>query len=596
MEDQAAGAGTAPVLHLEAFIPAATKPVPADGAQEVTLTILQWTPGDGAAHHQVYLGTSSTLGATDLIASNLTTPVYYAMGLTPGTTYYWRVDETAADRTLTTGTVWSFTTMPVTAYLPSPADGAVWQKSDTMISWKAGLGATSHKVYGGINKAAVTAGDPNALLGVQAATSFTLGKLAPLTVYYWRVDEVDSAGTVVAGPVWSFNVVAANVGSWKTAVAAATPGFLATYVADGVYDIGTFGGEQTYEFIVRGNPDEQEVSQCLIGRRQFGDTQVGLKYEQWNNTGNYGATAFGVADYDYGVANAPGQYTHLVFVSSKTANKTDLYVNGVLAGSVAAAMPLSGKVGIGYGAQGADASGSFDNFDGSIFGVAIYDRALSQAEITANSAAFLQGGPEAVTLDVKIATALDDMEEYVATGAMSPTSSDLEMPYEDSVTASKEQFVGVRYALAVPQGTQITKAYVEFNIDELTLGTQPVNLVIQGQLIANAPAFTSTAKDISNRTTRTQAQVKWAVENWTAPNGQTGHVSSLGLKSRTPDLSPILQELVNQAGWTSGNAIVLIISDDKSNPSKGLRCADAYEDGAGYAAVLHVDGFVPWGQ
>ena len=189
------------------------------------------------------------------------------------------------------------------------------------------------------------------------------------------------------------------------------------------------------------------------------------------------------------------------------------------------------------GLQNADGSGSFDNFDGSIFGVAIYDRALTQAEITANSAAFLQGGPEAVTLDVKLATAMDDMEEYVATGAMSSTSSDLEMPYEDSVTASKEQLVGVRYALAVPQGDQVTKAYVEFTCDELTLGTQPVNLLIEGQLIANAPAFTSTAKDISNRTTLTKAQVKWSVENWT----------TVGQKSQTPDLSAILQELISQA-------------------------------------------------
>jgi len=124
---------------------------------------------------------------------------------------------------------------------------------------------------------------------------------------------------------------------------------------------------------------------CLIGRRQFGDTQMGLKYEQWNNTGTYGATVFGVMDYDFGVPTAPGEYTHLVFVASQAAGTTDLYVNGVLQGSVAAAITLSGRVGIGYGAQGADASGRFDDFDGDILGVAIYDRALSVDEIAANA-------------------------------------------------------------------------------------------------------------------------------------------------------------------------------------------------------------------
>ena len=43
---------------------------------------------------------------------------------------------------------------------------------------------------------------------------------------------------------------------------------------------------------------------------------------------------------------------------------------------------------------------------------------------------------------------------------------------------------------------------------------------------------------------------------------------------KTPDLSPIIQEIVNQPGWAAGNALVLIFTDDKSNPSQGTvrRC------------------------
>jgi hypothetical protein len=198
----------------------------------------------------------------------------------------------------------------------------------------------------------------------------------------------------------------------------------------------------------------------------------------------------------------------------------------------------------------------------------------------------LSVGARAAMFDIKLAAATDDTEEYVATGAMSPTSSDLELAYEDSVTAGKEQLVGLRYFLAVPKGIKITKAYVEFMCDELTLGAKPVNLIIQGQLVAKAPAFASTAFDLSGRTIRTKAQVQWAVENWT----------TVGQKSQTPDLAAIIQELVNQDGWASGNAIVLIFSDDKSNPSTGLRCADAMEDQAsnkGTAPVFHVEAFSP---
>jgi len=124
---------------------------------------------------------------------------------------------------------------------------------------------------------------------------------------------------------------------------------------------------------------------CLIGRRNFGDPQVGLKYEQWQNTGTYGATVFGVVDLDYGVPTAPGEYTHLVFVSSEDAGTTELYVNGVLEGSVDSAITLSGLVGIGYLAEAEDGSAFADNFDGDIFGVAIYDRALSADEIAVNA-------------------------------------------------------------------------------------------------------------------------------------------------------------------------------------------------------------------
>ncbi|MCL5279011.1 MAG: LamG domain-containing protein, partial [Planctomycetes bacterium] len=383
-------ATAAALLHVEVFDPLPSKPDPANGAQEVTSPLLQWTAGDGAIAHQVYIGTKPALGAAEAAGGPIPMTMYFHVaGFIPGTTYYWRVDETAADGTVTTGPIWSFQAMPVAAWSPSPADNGVWLRNDTKVSWKAGQGAASHKVYGGTDKAAVAAGDASVLLGTQAETSFALAGLKSLTVYYWRVDEVDATGTVVPGPVWTINVAGANTGSWKTAAAAAEPNYIATYVADGLYDIGAFGDEQTYEFIVRSNPEEQEASMCLIGRRQFGDTTVGLKYEQWNNTKHYGATVFGVKDYDFGVANAPGEYTHLVFVSSKAGAKTDLYVNGELKGSVATAISLSGKVGIGDGAQGADGSGVFDNFDGSIFGVAIYNKALSADVIAANSAAFL---------------------------------------------------------------------------------------------------------------------------------------------------------------------------------------------------------------
>ncbi len=397
-----ASIGAGPVVvagkYLAAFIRdpeplfKAQNPDPANGAVDVTSPLFQWTAGVGAVTHEVYFGTNPTPGAAELAGMQPFTMYFHVAGLTPGTKYYWRVDEVDGAGVRTAGDVWSVTAMPLTAHFPSPANGALLKGTGAApkLSWTAGQNVVSHNVYFGTDKAKVTAADAGVAVAMaQAGTSFDPGALQALTTYYWRVDEVDSSGAAQAGAVWSFRITDKatdmNTDNWAIGVGAAEPKFVKTYVADALYDIGTFGDEQTYEFVVRSNPDEVEASMCLIGRRQFGDTQMGLKYEQWNNTKSYGATVFGVKDYDFAVPNAPGEYTHLVFVSSKAAAKTDLYVNGVIKGSVATAISLSGKVGIGYGAQGADASGVFDNFDGDIFGVAIYDKALGAEQIAANA-------------------------------------------------------------------------------------------------------------------------------------------------------------------------------------------------------------------
>jgi regulation of enolase protein 1 (concanavalin A-like superfamily) len=190
-------------------------------------------------------------------------------------------------------------------------------------------------------------------------------------------------------------------------------------------------------------------------------------------------------------------------------------------------------------------------------------------------------GAFASAIDIRIATGSDDVEEYVSGHDMYLDSSDLEMPYEDSVGAGDEQVIGLRFAVPIPKGAKVTKAYVEFTCDETKSGTLPVNLIIQGQFAPNAPAFGSATADATSRTP-TKAQVKWAVENWTAS----------GQKSQTADISAIIQEIIDQANWKGGNTLVLLFSDDKSNPSKGIRCADAIEDGA-TGPLLHIEIFNP---
>jgi hypothetical protein len=183
-------------------------PVPANGAINVTSPMFEWTPGDTAANHQVYFGTTADLTEANLQMGTWPNMFYYIGTLEPGATYYWRVDGIEEDGDKITGKVWSFTVQPMTASAPSPEDDAVDVATIPTLSWTAGQTGVQHKVYLSKDEALVAAGDASVLAATQAETSFTPATaLAELSTYYWRVDEVDNAGAVIAGEVWSFSTI-----------------------------------------------------------------------------------------------------------------------------------------------------------------------------------------------------------------------------------------------------------------------------------------------------------------------------------------------------------------------------------------------------
>jgi len=109
------------------------------------------------------------------------------------------------------------------------------------------------------------------------------------------------------------------------------------------------------------------------------------------------------------------------------------------------------------------------------------------------------------TLEIRVSSGDDDAEERVSDGDMSRGSSDLELAYE----GSSQQVVGIRFQnVQVPQGATVSNAYIEFSCDE-TNNVDPCNLTIYGQDSDDAPYFSSTDYNISNRTT-TSASVNWS--------------------------------------------------------------------------------------
>jgi hypothetical protein len=184
----------------------ATRPEPADGEIAVTTPLFRWQASRNAVLHNIYLGKTPELGPADLVGPRQPLAMFwYLPGLEPGVTYYWRVDEVEADSvTVHTGIVWSFTTQALTAYRPTPGDGACDASPTPTLVWLPGQSVVKHHLYLSDDRAAVSQGAAAADKGELANATFTPGPLAPATTYYWRVDEIAPGNSVRTGAVWSF--------------------------------------------------------------------------------------------------------------------------------------------------------------------------------------------------------------------------------------------------------------------------------------------------------------------------------------------------------------------------------------------------------
>lgn len=172
----------------------------------------------------------------------------------------------------------------------------------------------------------------------------------------------------------------------------------------------------------------------------------------------------------------------------------------------------------------------------------------------------------------RVAASTDDAEEG-ASGRVYRASTDLELVYDGSA-----QTVGLRFVkVAVPRGATITGAYVQFKTDERT--SVSTALTIRGQAADSAPTFSSTSKNVSSRP-RTAASVAWSPPAWKK-------VGEAGPGQRTPNLAPVVQEVVNRSSWASGNALAFIVT------GKGKRVAESFDGTRTGAPLLRVRYTVP---
>lgn len=175
------------------------------------------------------------------------------------------------------------------------------------------------------------------------------------------------------------------------------------------------------------------------------------------------------------------------------------------------------------------------------------------------------------TVERRVAQSADDAEEGSPTAPVYLESSDLELTFDPEV-AQSNQTVGLRFTgVNVPSQITVTRAYLEFVVDEISVET--TTLQISGEATANALPFTTTLANLSQRS-RTATVVAWpTVPAWTA----TGELV------RSPDLTPLVQEMLNHIDWRAGNALAFLIQ------GAGRRTAVAFDGNPQTAPLLNIE-------
>ena len=199
----------------------------------------------------------------------------------------------------------------------------------------------------------------------------------------------------------------------------------------------------------------------------------------------------------------------------------------------------------------------------------------SAATLTVVPPGQLPSGGGSGSVDVRVTSGLDDAEEHLTEGnSIDLTSSDLELGAEGG--GGDAQVQGIRFRdILIPSGATITSATIQFTVDEAD--DEPTSVLIYGELSPDAAAYTDATGDITARP-RTTAVVEWNdIPNWDT-------AGTAGPDQLTPDLSSIVQEIIEQEGW-NGNAMAFIIEGTENSE----RTAESFDGDQGAAALLHID-------
>jgi hypothetical protein len=173
---------------------------------------------------------------------------------------------------------------------------------------------------------------------------------------------------------------------------------------------------------------------------------------------------------------------------------------------------------------------------------------------------------QGATINVRISQSHDDAQQDGSGMYLTRTGFDV---------GDEGEEIGLRFQVSVPKGSTITNAYIEWYCYENHPET--VNIDIWGEDVGDAPIFTSESEHI---VTRFNAKPTSATTPWynVQPNWEPGNTY------QTPDISDIVQEIIANAGWASGNSMVFFFIGTHDDYS-----ASTYDRNPLQAPLLHIE-------
>jgi type IV pilus assembly protein PilY1 len=171
----------------------------------------------------------------------------------------------------------------------------------------------------------------------------------------------------------------------------------------------------------------------------------------------------------------------------------------------------------------------------------------------------------------QIETGADDVEQNVIGAKVDDGSGDLDL---------SQKFTGLRFVdLDFPPGADILSASITVTADGSSTSGSPT-ITIDAELSPDAAVFAEETNNLTDRPlTSGGVQVDWALPDYSSGTAYT-----------TPDLTDMVQEVVDQGGWAQGNAMVFILGEGSNN-----RPTVSYNDSPAEAPRLTVSYRSPTG-